>query len=72
MAGSSIEAAVSSRTMEHGQQGSEAGKRRSRRLVEAIREKIREEKIEGREPDGWISQVSKAKPGIPGCVWGVI
>lgn len=39
--------AAVSKTMEQGQAGSEAGKRRIRKLVEAIREKIREEKIEG-------------------------
>ncbi|HME57763.1 MAG TPA: hypothetical protein VKF63_05450 [Terracidiphilus sp.] len=39
--------AAVSKSMEQGQAGSEAGKRRIRKLVEAIREKIREEKIEG-------------------------
>jgi len=39
--------AAVSKTMEQGQATSEAGKRRIRKLVEAIREKIREEKIEG-------------------------
>jgi hypothetical protein len=39
--------AAVSKTMEEGQVGSDAGKQRIRKLVEALREKIREEKIEG-------------------------
>jgi predicted DNA-binding mobile mystery protein A len=39
--------AAVSKTMEQGQVGSDAGKQRIRKLVEAIREKIKEEKIEG-------------------------
>jgi predicted DNA-binding mobile mystery protein A len=39
--------AAVSKSMEQGKQGTETGKQRIRRLVEAIREKIREEKIEG-------------------------
>jgi predicted DNA-binding mobile mystery protein A len=39
--------AAVSKTMEQGKQGTEVGNRRIHRLVDAIREKIREEKIEG-------------------------
>jgi len=39
--------AAVSKSMEEGQVGSDIGKQRIRKLVEAIREKIREEKIEG-------------------------
>jgi hypothetical protein len=39
--------AAVSKTMEQGTQGSDVAKQRIRKLVEALREKIREEKIEG-------------------------